>query len=209
MNTGICTPYFDPKMPIVFWSKNLPHWEQTGKIHFLTFRLGDSMPQEMIRQYKEEKNRFMIAHPQPWNQQIYNEYHNLISNPIEKYLDSGYGDCVLKDAAVRQILIDAIDYYDGKRYLVLAYVIMPNPVHMLIVPAIGYELYDSIGSVMRFSARGINRITEKRGRLWQPEPFDTIIRNHTHYTNTLEYIRHNPSHLEVGTYTFGGLEFRL
>ena len=46
------TPYFDPQMPISFWRDKLPHWEQAGKISFLTFRLGDSMPQSVMKQYQ-------------------------------------------------------------------------------------------------------------------------------------------------------------
>ena len=103
------TPYFDPKMPISFWRDKLPHWEQTGKISFLTFRLGDSMPQSVMKQYEDMKNQFIKRHSYPWDTETYKKYEELIANPLERFVDAGYGECVLKDAAVRRYLMDAIE----------------------------------------------------------------------------------------------------
>lgn len=203
------TPYFDPQQPIGFWRNNLPHWEQTGKVEFVTFRLNDSMPQVIVRQYRELKDRFIREHPYPWNTETYRLYGHVITNPMQKYMDAGYGSCVLKDPDIRRILVNAIDFFDNERFLSLAYVIMPNHVHMLATPAPGYELSATISSIMRFSASNINKLLCRRGQLWREEPFDTIIRNHAHYLNTLEYIRHNPDGLPTGSYEFGGLEFKI
>ncbi|MDE6522299.1 MAG: transposase [Muribaculaceae bacterium] len=205
-NSG--TPYFDPQQPIGFWRNKLPHWEQTGKVEFITFRLDDSMPQIIVRQYRQLKEQFVKEHPYPWNTATYRLYGEIITNPMQKYMDAGYGSCVLKDPAVRRILVNAIDFFNNERFLSWAYVIMPNHVHMLATPAPGYELSTTISSVMRFSAKNINKLIGRKGQLWREEPFDTIIRNHDHYRNTLEYIRHNPDGLPVGSFELGGLEFR-
>ncbi len=201
-------PFFDPKMPIAMWRKNLPHWEQEGKIQYLTFRLADSLPRQVVDRYRWEKENFLRLHPRPWDEVTRCQYSELVSNPIEGFLDAGYGACVLKEPMVRQFLIDSINYYDGERFLVLAYVIMPNHVHMLCVAIDGYGIDETISSMMRFSATGINRHLGRKGKLWQSEPFDSLVRNPLHYNHCLEYIRHNPDHLPPGWYAFGGMEFR-
>ena len=201
------TPYFDPQMPISFWSDKLPHWEQTGKISFLTFRLGDSMPQSVMRQYEDMKKQFIKCHPYPWDTEIYRQYEELIANPLERFVDVGYGECVLKDPAVRRYLSEAIEYYDHNAILVWASVIMPNHVHMLVSAAPGISLSGTISSIKRFSATRINRYLGRKGRLWQDEPFDTLVRSDRQYKKFVEYIRNNPNGLPAGTYEFGGLEF--
>ena len=208
MNPITGNPFFDPKLPISIWRKNLPHWQQEGKIHYLTIRLHDSLPRQVVDQYKAEKEIFLHKYPRPWDDDIIRKYQLLISNPIENYLDAGYGCCALGDPSARQYLIDAIDYYDGNRFGVLAYVIMPNHMHMLVVPLNGYGLDETVSSVLRFSATGINRHIGRKGKFWQTEPFDSIVRNQMHYIKCLEYIKHNPDNLPIGSYAFGGYEFK-
>ena len=208
MNTPLpTTPYFDPKMPISFWRDKLPHWEQAGKISFLTFRLCDSMPQIVMRQYEDMKLQFIKRHPYPWNTETSKEYEELIANPLERYVDAGYGECVLKDPALRRYLREAIEYYDHNAILIWASVIMPNHVHLLASAAPGISLSETIASIKRFSATRINRHLGRKGRLWQDEPFDTLVRSDRQYRKFVEYIRNNPNGLPVGTYEFGGLEF--
>ena len=202
------TPFFDPRQPVGIWHGNLPHMEQTGKVTFVTFRLCDSMPQVIVNQFKDIKKEFLRTHPQPWTSETYKLYASVYTAPMERYVDAGYGSCLLKYPEVRKYLVDAIDYYDNERYLVYAYVIMPNHVHMLVSVAPGYELNALIASIKRYSAVGINRHTGRTGRLWQDEPFDTIIRSSDHYRHTVAYIRENPKGLPEGTYQFGGLEFK-
>ena len=200
--------FFDPKQPVGFWFGNLPHWEQTGKITFVTFRLKDSMPQEVINTYKEIQKEFIRTHPQPWTPETYTEYNKVYTASMERYVDSGYGSCILKYPSIRKHLIEAIEYYDNNRYLIYAYVIMPNHVHILLSVFPGYELNELISSVMRFSATRINRHTGRSGVLWQEEPFDTLVRSYNHYLHLVNYIRENPQALQTDMYQLGGLEFK-
>ena len=208
MNKNSGAPYFDPELPTGFWRKNLPHLQQIGKIHMVNFRLGDSMPQSLVIQYKHLKENFIRTHPYPWDSATYNHYRSIVSAPMEKYIDSGYGSCVLRYSELRQYLIDSIDFYDMERYAMLAYVIMPNHVHMLVTPFGGFDLYATLSSIKSYSATKINRHLGRKGSLWQEEPFDTVIRSYRHYLKCLEYIKANPINLPEGSYAFGGLEFK-
>ncbi len=208
MNHITPSSFYDPHQPISFYRKKLPHMEQMGKVEFVTFRLSDSMPHQLMVQYKYMKEDFIRKHPFPWDQETLSQYSQLIEDPLEKYIDAGYGSCVLKDPNVRKYLVDAIDHYDGDKYCQWGYVIMPNHVHMLVTPTPGCDLVPTIKSVMSFAARAINRHIGRSGRLWQGEPFDTLIRSAKQYNFTMEYIRKNPQGLPPGTYEFGGIEFR-
>ena len=34
----------------------LPHWEHSNAIYFVTFRLADALPQEVLERYKNERD---------------------------------------------------------------------------------------------------------------------------------------------------------
>lgn len=54
------SPFFDKYEEIkIFHSGFLPHWDQNGKIQFVTFRLIDSLPQSKITELSELKQRFV------------------------------------------------------------------------------------------------------------------------------------------------------
>ena len=73
-------------------------------------------------------------------------------------LDKGHGSCLLKDKIVRDPLSDAILHYDGGEWNVMAYVIMPNHVHLL-VQLIGEKPLDKLmKSVKMYAANNVARL---------------------------------------------------
>ena len=126
---------------------------------------------------------------------------------MEEYLDRGMGSCILRNSDTRKIVTDAFDYFNGIRYYIFAYVIMPNHLHILMLPYEAYNLKETLSSLKRFTARKINSLKGNTGRLWEEEYFDRLIRSHTHYRNRVEYIRNNPRNLPSSDYTLGGPEF--
>ena len=57
--------YLEPANKIDSWKNILPHWEQEGKMQFVTFRLADSLPHSVRNELQEEKRRFCAKYPQP------------------------------------------------------------------------------------------------------------------------------------------------
>jgi len=53
---------------------------------------------------------------------------------VEMYLDLGLGHVWLRDSRVAELVENALLYFDGKRYLLHAWVVMPNHVHALFTP---------------------------------------------------------------------------
>lgn len=193
--------FLDKKSPI---EKNnngdLPHWFQPEKIQYVTFRLADSLPMDKIEELNEIKSRFMTAHLQPWDEKTVKKYNMVMGNYQEDILDKGYGECPLKHKEHRTIVSDSLHFGDGMTYQLIAFVIMPNHVHLLIQPYGEERVEKIIGSIKRFTAKAINEKLSRRGALWQREIWARIVRNPGSLTRYIEYIRQNPRNLKEGEY---------
>ncbi|MEP7336888.1 MAG: hypothetical protein ABI977_04035 [Acidobacteriota bacterium] len=107
----------------------LPHFDAEGQTQTMTFRLFDSMPQEVLDQWREE-----LAH-------LPEKEHDLERRKrIGAYLDQGYGSCYVKDDRLAEIVQNALLFFDGQRYALHAWVVMPNQTHVLFTPEPGWTL---------------------------------------------------------------------
>src|SRR5882672_4634220 len=98
----------------------LPHFDMAEMTQTLTFRLFDSMPQSVLESWKTE----LTVLPDK-------DADNERRKRIDAYLDKGYGSCFLKNDAVAEIVQNALLHFDGQRYALHAWVVMPNHVHTL------------------------------------------------------------------------------
>lgn len=120
------------------------------------------------------------------------EFHKRFSGQIEKWLDQGFGECVLRKPAAADVVKQVLMKFDGERYRHHAWVIMPNHAHMLVSLAEGVTLDDSLKAWKGVSARAVNVVLNRDGTLWQENYFDRLIRDPKHFFNTARYIRRNP-----------------
>lgn len=113
----------------------------------------------------------------------------------EKWLDAGYGACLLKNETCAAHVVDAMHYFEGDRCELGCYVIMPNHVHLVIRPLEPEEdpLESILQSWKRHTAYRINRHVGRRGALWQEESFDRIIRDEDHLYRSIQYIGRTPA----------------
>ena len=185
-------PFFDPDRETDKHRRNLPHWQQGEAWVFVTWRLGDSLPKMKLDQWKEERAIWHSHHPGPWDDATEAEYHEKFSQQIDEWLDQGGGSCVLKDLANAKIVADALRHFDGERYELALFVVMPNHVHVLFRPLGNHGLPEILKSWKGFTAREISKRMGKTGALWQEEYWDRLIRNERHYFKVAEYIRENP-----------------
>jgi REP element-mobilizing transposase RayT len=147
----------------------------------VTFRLADSLPAERLRQWREELSVL------PKDKEAV-EYRRR----IEEYLDRGEGSAWLQEPRIAQIVQDALLYFDGDRYRLHAWTVMPNHVHTLFTPAGAFSLSGIVHSWKSFTAKEANRNLNRQGHFWQGEYFDTFIRDQRHLSGTFEYIENNP-----------------
>ncbi len=170
----------------------LPHWQQDNTTYFLTFRLADSIPIQLLKEWQEEKEAWQKHHPKPWSPEIENDYHKRFSARIDQYLDQGLGSCLLAKPLNAAAVADALRYFDQTRYLLHSWVIMPNHVHILLSLGESIDLGETVASWKRFTATKINRRDYCSGPFWQKDYFDRMIRDWKHFVNVARYIRRNP-----------------
>jgi REP element-mobilizing transposase RayT len=100
---------------------------------------------------------------------------------------------VFADQANAQVVVEAIRHAtQTQRAYVLAYAVMPDHLHLLVVPRGDVTISSVMQHIKRFSAKRINARSGERGSMWQQSFFDRIIRGDAHLTATIAYIEHNP-----------------
>ena len=172
----------------------LPHWQQNEVIQFVTFRLADSLPRAKLHQWQEELVIWKTQNPEPWSEEILQEYHRNFTWKLETWLDEGHGACIFNEPAKRDILEQTLMHDQGTKANHHIWVIMPNHVHLLFTPLAPLE------KLMQ-SWKGISARRIGLGKIWQKNYRDTLIRDASHFANAVRYIRRNPAKLKKGTFT--------
>jgi hypothetical protein len=134
----------------------LPHFDHPGLVQTVTFRLADSLPTPLREHLREARGE----QDDPG-----------MRKEIEAALDSGLGACYLRDPRVAEIVQNAMLHFDGERYRLVAWVVMPNHVHAMMETAPGIRLDDILHSWKSFTAKECNRVLHREGQFWQEDYF--------------------------------------
>jgi REP element-mobilizing transposase RayT len=185
--------FFSPEAEIVAGRNRLPHWDQQGRTYSLTFRLADSVPAHLMHEHRLAEADWCKAHPEPWTEEIELEYLRRFTGQIERWLDLGYGECLLRKPGCAAILENALKFFEGQRTRLHAWVVIPNHVHVLTEILEGHTLPTLLESWKGFTAREINKHLSRTGTLWQKGYHDRLIRDWQHFGNVVRYIRRNPA----------------
>ena len=185
--------------------RRLPHWQQDGCTYSVTFRLADSVPQEELQVWQEQKEIWLKHHPQPWSEKTAGEYEERFVEGLQKWLDAGYGTCALQAEAVRTVVENALLHFDGQRYALDEFVIMPNHVHLLVQPMASVSLSSILHSWKSFSSNVVNKQLGRSGTFWLDENFDHAVRSLSQFNYFRRYIAENPTraHLRPGSFALG------
>ena len=186
------SPFLEPSSTVDIRGRHLPHWQLDGGFYYVTSRLADSLPQAKLRAWKEEKAQWLQEHPSPWDEPTRKEYKIRFPKRIDAWLDRGYGECVLRQPECAQILFDVLLHFDGDRYNMASFVIMPNHMHTLFQLRGNNDLEDVLGSWKGYSARQINGYLARKGPLWQAESWDRLLRGVGDLVRCFSYIERNP-----------------
>jgi primosomal protein N' len=205
------SPFFDKEGEVHKYSGWLPHWRQSEKLYFVTFRLNDSVAQEQLHAWTEEKKIWESYHPKPWTQKTFDDFHERFTERMERLLDAGYGSCALARSEVALLVENALNHFDGTRYQLGDFVIMPNHIHLLVRPDANESLESILHSWKSFTAKQANDLLKTSGAFWRNESFDHLVRSQTQYEKFRNYIAENPAraHLEKDHYRLGRGSFRL
>jgi putative DNA methylase len=158
----------------------LPHFDAGEVFQSVTFRLHDSMPQALLETWQHELARESA------------EFEEKLRWRIQAYLDQGYGACYLSEPRIVDLVQNALLHFDGDRYRLSAWVLMPNHIHLLAAPCYAKSLSDIMHSIKSYTAQEANKILGRKGRFWFEDYFDRYIRNAKHFENVVSYIEGNP-----------------
>jgi len=173
--------------------KNLPHWAQENCTYFITFRLADSIARSRINEYNALREKWKEHHHPPYTENEKAHFDELFSEQVNSWLDEGAGACVLGKLEISKIVANTLIHFDGERYELDEWVIMPNHVHVLITPQTGHELSTILHSWKSYSAQQINKHLGKNGTVWKQDSYDHIVRNTDELIRIRKYIQNNPS----------------
>ena len=204
---------FDPKDDVrIDRGANLPHWFQPGVSYFVTFRTADSIPADVSRRWHSQRSTWLVEHgismSEPnWrhsisklSESLRREFHETFSQEYLNALDKGHGACVLRRAELNEIVAKCLRHFDGDRYHLGDFVIMPNHVHSIVCLLADTEIEAQCTSWKHYSALQINRVLNRGGRFWQEESFDHLIRSAEQFEAIQRYIANNPKALNRGEY---------
>ena len=161
----------------------LPHLDAPGETQALTFRLADALPSKVIDCWKHELEQ---SAPDSTKRE------QKLRLQIARYEDAGHGSCILRNPECAELVQTAFLHFDGTRYGLLEWCVMPNHAHLLIHCEFGTSLGEIVRSWKSFTARKINALARTSGQLWAPDYHDRYIRDPDHLANARAYIRNNP-----------------
>jgi REP element-mobilizing transposase RayT len=167
----------------------LPHCDQPGLVQFITFRLWDSMPAS--RKGEWEHLLAVSARSDAPRSEAQIIALREQRRHVEEYLDRGLGECFLRDPRIGALVEQAILFHRGRRFELLAWVVMPNHVHTLV--QVGQTpLTRIVQNWKSIVAVGANKLLGRMGRFWQPDYWDRRMRDAEQTSKAVRYIENNP-----------------
>ena len=163
----------------------LPHCNEIGFIQSITFRLADCIPATVTAKWREELGIIpgIDAHD-PRNIEL--------RRRVDKYEDAGHGKCLLRLPQIAELMCNALLFFDGERYRLLEWCVMPNHVHVLVMPVNGHPMANIVHSWKSYTGHAVKKIINLTEPFWMIEYHDRFIRNEKHLDAVRDYIRQNP-----------------
>lgn len=192
-----------------YYRRRLPHYQPSDAVFFVTFRLTDSLPREVILDLMRERDLRLAAISKENDKakrkllEVNEQQHYF--EGFDEYLDRVYtGPDWLRRDDVAGIVAEAIHFRDGKEFELLSFCIMPNHIHVVLsvidqgATVVGrqasspYRLTRILESLKWYTARKCNTLLGRKGPFWQHESYDRVIRDGAEQQRIIEYVVHNP-----------------
>jgi len=187
----------------LFYRRHLPHFQPPGTTLFVTFRLYGSVPRQVLETLLEEAQateRQAVKLPTNKRKAWLQQERKKAFARWDAALDcANAGPTWLDKEEVANVVSQSIHYLHGRKYDLIAYCIMPNHVHVAFTPLPLEERshsYHTLASIMQslkgYTARETNRILGRKGRFWQDESYDHIVRDEQELERIVKYVLNNP-----------------
>jgi REP element-mobilizing transposase RayT len=169
----------------------LPHWRLDGAIYHVVFRLADSVPAHLLREWVAERE-FLLSRKEVLSGEQATRLRHLVSARTQEFLDTGHGSCILAEGRNAQLVANALAFFQGSRYNIHAWCVMPNHVHVVVEPLDDHELSKILHSWKSFSSHEMRKVIGGTGSIWHRESYDHIVRNERSYRRVVQYVLDNP-----------------
>ena len=176
-----------------FYRRRLPHIQVASSTYFVTFRLKDSLPVEVLEKLAEESKRIKQLPADEIDAAERRWFGN-----YDEYLDRVLcGEAFLKNEQVAEIVAEAIHHRDSKVYTLEAFTLLHNHGHVACTPLVKENgefnsLTEIFHSLKRHTARKANDALGRRGAFWQDESYDRIVRDQAELERIVKYVLNNP-----------------
>jgi Rad3-related DNA helicase/REP element-mobilizing transposase RayT len=173
----------------------LPHWTKDRGIYAVTFRLADSLPVEVVRDWQNEREALLSVAAQAQRDLSPDELKRLdelFGEKVERFLDAGHGSCALARDDIAALVAATLEKFDNTQYRLLSWCIMPNHVHLVLQPFKSAELSRIVHSLKSWTAKEANKVLTKSGKFWQAEYYDHLVRDEGDLLHQTDYAFKNP-----------------
>ena len=155
----------------------LPHRDSPGFTQFITYHLADAFPTELRSE---------------WAAMLQLEDERERRKKLEAYLDKGRGASWLRRPEVAAICENGFRHFDGERYTLRAWCLMPNHVHVL-VSVTTVPMSEFVKSWKGYTAHRSNEILHRaNASFWAEDYWDTYMRDTEQELRIVHYIESNP-----------------
>jgi len=175
---------------------HLPHLKREGGVYFVTFRLAGTLPAEVLVRLKREREILVeqalaAKRPLTWHEQ--EELFRWYSSRVDQCLDAGHGECWLRRPDIAELAAGSLRFFNGVRYELRAWVVMPNHVHAVLRPLAGWTLSRILKGWKGYTAHEANRLLHRAGQpFWQSESYDHLCRDEEDSHRCAAYTIQNP-----------------
>ena len=181
-----------------YYHRRLPHYQPKDSILFVTFRLANSLPKNVVVQLLQEREQreinIMCEKNREKKQILLQEEGRRYFGHFDSYLDRVMTEIHwLANPVVAEVVKNSILFYDQKIYEVVAFCIMSNHVHLVLnMEKTNVPLHSILQRVKSYSARKANSLLEMKGIFWQRENYDHVVRNSEELKRIVRYVMENP-----------------
>lgn len=185
-----------------YYRRNLPHIQPEGATLFITFRLANSLPKEVIEKLRMEKEEVekkiaQMSDNEEREKQLYLAHRRFFGKWDDALDTLAHGEKYLSNPQIADLVAESLLYRDGKVYDLEAFSIMPNHGHVVFAPLEGSDgKYFSLSTIMHslklHTALEANKILGREGSFWQHENYDHYVRDESELERIIKYVIYNP-----------------
>lgn len=176
----------------------LPHLKAKNASYFVTMRLADSLPKEVVLELKAQVKRSLKSASKTRSEEeclkLERTAQRAYFRKLEQWLDAGHGACWLQRSEIAEMVSGALAHFRNERYVLHAWVIMPNHAHVVVQPLPGHTLSGVLHSWKSYTSKESSKLIEAEHStiFWQHESYNHWCRDEKERARCITYVEANP-----------------